>query len=292
MKMKVKRSIGKHLRTAMMVTLALLGFISLSQAASVTLAWDSDASSQVVGYHLYYGTVSGSYSAILNVNSTTMTTVSGLTDATTYYFVVTGYTVDGLESTPSNEVSFNVEVVSPLVVSLVTAGSTINGPANVSLNASTTGGSAAIVEVQYYAGSTKVGDSVTAPYSAVWTNAQPGNYNLTAIAYDSNGNATSSPAVSLNIVQFGITALRCAQDGSYQLTATAADGFSYDVLASEDLSNWRILQTVSGSGGTVSFTDATATQVPCRFYKLAVHSSATASSKMSVRVKTTARVRR
>jgi hypothetical protein len=89
----------------------LLGSLLAAQAApSVTLAWDPD--SGVAGYRLHYGISSGSYAETKDVGNTTTSTVSSLTAGQTYYFVVTAYDTDGLESLPSNEVSFTAAAVS------------------------------------------------------------------------------------------------------------------------------------------------------------------------------------
>jgi uncharacterized protein (TIGR02597 family) len=83
----------------------LMGLSSPLQAAqSVSLAWDTE--SGVAGYRLHYGTASGIYTQTVDVGDTTTATVSSLTPGLTYYFVVTAYNVAGLESLPSNQVSF------------------------------------------------------------------------------------------------------------------------------------------------------------------------------------------
>jgi hypothetical protein len=78
---------------------------------SVTLAWNpnastSDPGTNTVGYRLYQGTKSGSYSSSSNVGASTQTTVSGLTPGSTYYFVVKALNQAGSESPNSNEVSY------------------------------------------------------------------------------------------------------------------------------------------------------------------------------------------
>ena len=75
-------------------------------AASVKLAWNPGGSPGIAGYRVYYGTSSGSYPQIFNVGNTTTVTVAGLIPGLTYYFVVTDYNTVGLESLPSNQVSF------------------------------------------------------------------------------------------------------------------------------------------------------------------------------------------
>jgi Domain of unknown function (DUF4082)/Fibronectin type III domain len=83
----------------------LLGSFSAANAANVILAWDAE--SGIVGYRLHYGTSSGSYTQSSDVGTSTTATVSNLTAGQTYYFVVTAYTSSGLQSQPSNQVSFN-----------------------------------------------------------------------------------------------------------------------------------------------------------------------------------------
>jgi len=84
----------------------LLGLLpsSLQAAQSVTLAWN--AVNGVAGYRLHYGTASGTYTQTVDVGDITTATVSRLTPGLTYYFAVTAYNVAGLESLPSNQVSF------------------------------------------------------------------------------------------------------------------------------------------------------------------------------------------
>ena len=94
-------------RSIACIGLLLIGLLWQAQAAtSVRLAWNPGTSSGIAGYRVHYGTSSGSYPQIFNVGSTTTVTVSGLIPGQTYYFVVTDYNTVGLESLPSNEVSF------------------------------------------------------------------------------------------------------------------------------------------------------------------------------------------
>jgi len=77
---------------------------------SAVLAWDISASSNVIGYRIYYGTTQGGpYSQppwqSINVGNVTAYTVTGLTSGTTYYFTATAYDSSLNESGYSNEVS-------------------------------------------------------------------------------------------------------------------------------------------------------------------------------------------
>ena len=81
--------------------------VSAWTALAVGLAWDpSPDTSVVVGYAIYYGTNSGSYQDRVDVGAQTNCTITVTTNGATYFFVATAYTIDGVESLPSNEVSY------------------------------------------------------------------------------------------------------------------------------------------------------------------------------------------
>jgi len=85
-----------------------------SQAGqSVTLTWDPSPEPDIAGYTLYYGLASSAYIDIVSPGNTNITSVAGLADATTYYFVVTTFDTSGLESLPSNEISYTTPTVVP-----------------------------------------------------------------------------------------------------------------------------------------------------------------------------------
>src|SRR5262245_58299597 len=77
----------------------------LADAASVTLAWDAPIDGITVGYIVSYGQAPKSYSQQVDVGSSSSYTVSGLTDGTTYYFMVRAYDTARDLSDPSVEVS-------------------------------------------------------------------------------------------------------------------------------------------------------------------------------------------
>jgi hypothetical protein len=73
--------------------------------ASAALAWQPSSDPTVMGYQLYYGTASRTYTGTVNVGPATTATVSNLTNGTTYYFAVTAYNSSGVQSPFSNEAS-------------------------------------------------------------------------------------------------------------------------------------------------------------------------------------------
>jgi Fibronectin type III domain len=99
---------GYRNRTVLTAVLgSLLAFSAAATQSSVTLNWSPSSSSGVSAYHLYYGTVSRSYSNMVSLATVTSATVSNLNRGVTYYFAVTAFdNTTGLESPYSNEASY------------------------------------------------------------------------------------------------------------------------------------------------------------------------------------------
>ena len=82
----------------------VLALSSVARAATLTVAWDPVAQSDVVGYRVSYGTQPGVYDRDLDAGNATFQIVDNLPQNTTYYFVVRAYAADGRMSAPSIEV--------------------------------------------------------------------------------------------------------------------------------------------------------------------------------------------
>src|SRR6266508_4436413 len=74
------------------------------EAASITLAWDPNSETDIVGYILHYGTVPAVYTTTVDVGNVTTWTVSGLTAGQQYCFALRAYNTSGLQSPLSAEV--------------------------------------------------------------------------------------------------------------------------------------------------------------------------------------------
>lgn len=88
----------------------------------------------------------------------------------------------------------SVSITSPLDESTVDVGTDLT----ISASAADTDGS--IVKVEFYSGTTKLGEDTTAPYSHLETNVPQGSFNLTAKAYDDDNAVTTSSVVTIHIV--------------------------------------------------------------------------------------------
>ena len=73
---------------------------------SVKLAWNKSLTTNVTGYRVYYGVVSGNYPNSIVAGNVTSNTVPGLTGGVTYYFAIAAYNASGVLSVFSNEISY------------------------------------------------------------------------------------------------------------------------------------------------------------------------------------------
>ena len=74
------------------------------------LEWDPNPEPTVAGYNVYIGTSSGNYTQVQDVGLKTMYPLTNLDAAVTYYFAVTAYDTEHLESPFSDEVWFTPRV--------------------------------------------------------------------------------------------------------------------------------------------------------------------------------------
>ena len=71
-------------------------------------------------------------------------------------------------------------------------GATFTAPANITLTATATDADGTVSKVEFFQGSTKLGEAATTPYAFDWAVTAPGSYSLTARATDNSGASTTS----------------------------------------------------------------------------------------------------
>lgn len=171
----------------------------------------------------------------------------------------------GVERFGALSTNVNVQTVNnPPTVSLTspTSNATFTAPVTVALAANASDSDGTITKVEFFQGSTKLGEDTTSPYTYSWTSVPAGIYVLTAKATDNSGaTATSStvnitvnapnqpPTVSITAPTNG-TVFSAPANISLAATASDADGmitkvqfFQGATLLGEDLSapftyNW------------------------------------------------------
>jgi hypothetical protein len=106
-------------------------------------------------------------------------------------------------------------------------------PANITIKADASASSGStITKVEFFHGSTKIGEDLTAPYSFTWMNVTTGNYALKAKATDNNNLTSYSQVVNLIITSCITPVITPAGSttmcsGSVLLKANTGSGFAY-----------------------------------------------------------------
>ncbi|HXA45603.1 MAG TPA: fibronectin type III domain-containing protein [Candidatus Angelobacter sp.] len=85
---------------------------------SLNVMWIASSDTNVVGYKIYYGTVSRQYTNVIVAGNVTSISISGIELGNTYYFAATSYNAAGWESSYSPEISYTVPVVNAAQVSI------------------------------------------------------------------------------------------------------------------------------------------------------------------------------
>jgi beta-mannanase len=93
----------------------------------------------------------------------------------------------------SNANSLAVSITSPANNSTFLAGS------SVTINATALGGTGTFQKIEFYSGTTKLGEDLTSPYNFIWNSVPAGSYQLTAKVYDSGGSNAISPVVNISM---------------------------------------------------------------------------------------------
>jgi hypothetical protein len=111
-------------------------------------------------------------------------------------------------------------------------GATFVAPATVNLSATAFDSDGTVSKVEFFNGSTKLGEDTSAPYSFTWSGVSAASYTLTARATDDVGAATTSAPVRITVVDNvpPAVAITSPKDGAIfpwrptiGITATATD---------------------------------------------------------------------
>jgi hypothetical protein len=155
-----------------------------------------------------------------------------------YTFTARAY--DNLGVSSEMSVSVLVQRAPRVILNSPANGTTFTAPATVNLSATVDQGDAPISKVEFYNGTTKIGEDLTTPYTFNWTNVAAGTYKITARVSDEWGTSTFSPEVTFTVNE------AINQPPTVTLT-TPANGTSFTAPASISLT-----ATASDVDGTIS----------------------------------------
>ena len=159
----------------------------------------------------------------------------------TYALTARATDTGGLTTTSA---AVSIAVADPIVptvsITAPSSGTSLTAPANVTITATAADANSPIAKVEFFQGSTKLGEALTAPYSYAWTGIGAGSYLLTAKATAVDGYATTSASVAL-----AVRATPCVN--------TAANGeYRYEVYTSGSDVAYTFHPLGATAGGTLA----------------------------------------
>jgi len=105
--LKISRVSTKKMTCILILYMICISINTAFSSGSLLATWDPNLESDLAGYKVYYGTISGDYTnwSINDVGDTTQHVINNLVLGQTYYVVVTAYDWAGNESQASTEAS-------------------------------------------------------------------------------------------------------------------------------------------------------------------------------------------
>jgi chitinase len=100
-------------------------------------------------------------------------------------------------------------------ISSPASGASFTAPATVTIQATASDADGTVAKVEFFNGSTKLGEVAASPYTYTWSNVAAGSYSITAVATDNGNGKTTSAAVTIQVGNGGNTG-NCAGVPTYQ----------------------------------------------------------------------------
>src|SRR5688500_15029335 len=179
------------------LAIALMSTLPIaSEAADVTLAWDSNIEDDIAGYHVAYGLASGNYTTVVDVGNATSHRLFNLESNRTYFFAVRAYNFKGMTSGFSSEVS-TTTVGPPLVLTSISINQSSPKPVGTQIvfTANATGG-VPPYQYKWFVGDETQSLPMIRDWSAdaafLWTPGAAGTYQITAWVRNAN-TTTNAP---------------------------------------------------------------------------------------------------
>jgi hypothetical protein len=165
---------------------------------------------------------------------------------------VTVFDVQNAKISGASEYVLNVVGTSSTPVVSITSpsnNSTYSAPAAITINANASVNGGSIAKVEFYNGSTKLGEDASSPYVHTWTSVAAGTYTLTAKAFDNLGASATSSAVTVVVNTSGTATDFCIEAESAIGQSTFAP---YQVINNTSASGGKYIVVPNGTGNQSS----------------------------------------
>ncbi|AXT60222.1 T9SS C-terminal target domain-containing protein [Aquimarina sp. AD10] len=107
-----------------------------------------------------------------------------------------------------------------VVITSPTSGASFIAGNNITINANASDSDGTVTKVEFYNGTTKLGEDVSSPFSYTLSNVATGNYSLTAKATDNDNKSTTSTAVNVSVTTDGGDG--CTSSSDFKVVGYAA----------------------------------------------------------------------
>ena len=162
--------------------------------------------------------------------------------------------------TGSVTVQGTVNVPPSITITNPPNGQVLSAPASLTLGATATDSDGSVTNVQFFQGTTSLGNVSSAPYSKSVTGLPAGSYTFSAVASD-NGGLTATNLVAVSVVNpspLTVSAPRRVSGTGFAFSYAADVGLRYVVQRSADLKNWVGVNTNTAATNPVSYQDNSA----------------------------------
>ncbi|GAN31524.1 LamG-like jellyroll fold domain-containing protein [Candidatus Brocadia sinica] len=166
---------------------------------------------------------------------------------TGYLFVVTGGGANEILSRGRNLADGLGDNASPTVaITNPSNGATFTTPTDITITATASDIDGVVSKVEYYAGSTKLGETTSEPHILTWNNVTAGSYVLSAKATDNDGATATSSVVNITVFKAGMVGYYKFDEGNGTI---AIDSSIYGNNGTINGATW----TTGKSEGALSF---------------------------------------
>jgi hypothetical protein len=121
------------------------------------------------------------------------------------------------DSTSSLRIRSVTNTLPAISITSPASGSTFSAPASITINATASDADGTVSKVEFFNGSTKLGEDATSPYTYTWANVDGGSYTIRAVAIDDRGGQATAQITAAVSTPSGATVYKHCDYGGYAI---------------------------------------------------------------------------